>query len=698
MRCPSILLIAVVLAGCAVPGRQSAPLGRSEISLNRGWRFLAGDEPRASEPAFDDSGWQAVDLPHTWNARDGETFGAYRRGAGWYRRRLTVAPELAGRRLYLQFDGASLMADVWVNGRHLGNHKGGFARFRFDATEALRPGPDNVVAVRVDNGKLGIPPITADFTFFGGLYRGVSLLATDPVQISALDCGSPGVFLVPREVSAQAAEVVARVELENHEAEARDAEVRVTVRGADGAVASAASATARLAAGGSAEVRPVLAFDRPHLWDAKADPYLYSATVEVWSGGRRRDSVTQPLGLRFFRVDADKGFFLNGHPLDLHGVSRHQDRIDEGWAIGEKEEAQDFAFVLELGCTALRVAHYQQADSWYSRCDRAGICAWAEVPFVNEALDTPLFRENAEQQLRELVRQNFNHPAIFFWGVGNETKGAASESVIADLARVAREEDPTRLSTYASNHKGNDARNWHTDVVAFNRYLGWYSGHIPDFARDLDRIHADHPGRPIGVSEYGAGGSIVQHKDHPAQADIDPKGPRHPEEYENQFHEAYWAVIKDRPYLWTKFIWTLFDFGVGGRREGDTPGRNDKGLVTYDRRTRKDAFYFYKANWSDEPVLYLTDRRFTERDRPEAEVKAYSNAPEVEAWINGVSLGRRQAPDHVFVWSGVRLAPGSNRIEARATREGKELSDACEWTYRPGPGLRSTPADSAARP
>lgn len=675
------LAAALLAGGCALLApRGAAPAPRLEIGLERGWRFHAGEEPLAADPGFDDSAWTRVDLPHTWNARDGQDGGGdYRRGAGWYRRRLEVGPGLAGRRLYLQFDGASLKADVWVNGRHLGTHEGGFARFRFDATDALRPGAGNVVAVRVDNGKLGIPPTSADFTFFGGLYRGVSLLATDPVQVSALDYGSPGVYLIPRQVSADSASIEALVKLENRETAVQDVEARVVVTDARGGGVLTASAVSRIEAGGAAEARIPLALEHPHLWNARADPYLYSARIEVWCGGRLRDVVTQPLGLRFFRVDPDQGFFLNGRHWDLHGVSRHQDRIDKGWAIGPAEEAEDFGFIQELGCTAVRVSHYQQADSWYARCDRAGLAAWAEIPFVNDALPSPDFLENAEQQLRELIRQNYNHPAIFFWGVGNETRGAAADHVIAELAAVARAEDPTRLSTYASNHKENDPKNWHTDLVAFNRYLGWYSGSIEDFARNMDEAHVRHPRSPVGLSEYGAGASLTQHKEHPTKADVDPKGPRHPEEYQSAFHEAYWAVLKERPYVWVKFIWTLFDFAADDRNEGGTPGRNDKGLVTYDRKTRKDAFYFYQANWSDRPVLHITSAGFTPRASAETEVRVYSNAPEVSLSVGGADLGRKSAPDHVFVWP-VRLAPGENRIEARAEMGGRPLSDSCVWT------------------
>ena len=690
MRRPRVWQLLATAAALAIGGSVSvrAGDGRTLLRLDPGWRFYAGDDPHAQETAFNDSSWQPVDLPHTWNAQDGQDGGAnYRRGPGWYRRHLVPDASLAGRRLYLQFDGASLMADVYVNGVHLGTHKGGFARFRFDATAALKVGADNVIAVRVDNGALGIPPTSADFTFFGGLYRDVGLLATDPVQISTMDHGSPGVFLEQHEVSASSAKILVRMEIENHTPAPREVDVCVSVRDATGAtVGKDATFRTHLEGGGQREVLKPVSIDRPHLWSGRADPYLYSVRValspvaENGAPGAVSDAVEQPLGLRSYTVDPDKGFFLNGAYLNLYGFNRHQDWPDKGWAISDADEAEDFALMMESGATAVRVSHYQQSDSWYGRCDKGGIVAWAEIPFVNQALATPEFVDNARQQLRELIRQNFNHPSICFWGVGNETSGEAAPGVVAALAPVVREEDPTRLSTYASHHDNADPRNWRTDVVGFNRYFGWYRGELSDFPAWLDRTHADYPKARFGMSEYGAGASIHQHTSSPARPD--PRGPWHPEEYQNLYHEAYWAALRTRPYVWGKFIWCLHDFASDGRNEGEQPGRNDKGLVTYDRKVRKDAFYFYQAQWTTQPVLHLTGSRFDPRTEAVTEVKVYSNAPRVEVFVNGASQGVQEDPsgERVFRWPSVRLAAGENRVQARARFGDTERSDACVWT------------------
>ena len=480
-----------------------------------------------------------------------------------------------------------------------------------------------------------------------------------------------------------------RTEVESHSGMG-NAEVQVHVLDAGGHEVLTGESPCTLSPGSREEVTLTLPIDHPHLWNGKADPYLYSVRVDLVSGKGLVDSVTQPLGLRSFKVDPDKGFFLNGRYLDLHGVSRHQDRLDKGWAISKADEAEDFALIRDLGCTAVRVAHYQQADSWYQRFDASGIIAWAEVPFVNEALATPEFLENAKQQLKELIRQNYNHPAICFWSCGNETRGADSDHVVAELAKVVKAEDPTRLSTYASNGKESEPKNWHTDVMDFNHYAGWYGGEFTGLGAWLDNIHALHPHSAFGISEYGAGANILQHE-YPAKRP-QPKGQFHPEEYQADLHEASWLALQARPYVWSKFVWNMFDFASDGRSEGAQPGRNDKGLVTYDRRVRKDAFFWYKSNWSDEPVVCLASRRFHERPGSPIDVKVYSNAPEVELAIKGASLGVRRSKNHIFEWKGVALVPGENPVTATARFGNMTLTDAVTWILASG-----SPAGAAPR-
>lgn len=730
MRLP--LLPLILLA--SVTAAWSAP--RVESSLNAGWRFHFGDTPGAEATAFDDRGWAAITLPHTWNALDGQDGvkvkpavptglkGDYARGSGWYRRTLRADPAWAGRRVYLQFDGANRRADVFLNGRAVGFHLGGHARFRFDLTDLLERDAENLLAVRVNNEDNDIAPHSGDFTFFGGLYRDVSVLVTDAVQVDVMDHASPGVFLQQSAVTAERAEVRARVKLANLESRPVTATVRVAVTDAAGRPVVEATASAPLAAGARGEVTLPLVIAQPRLWQGRADPYLYSARTEVKVGADVRDTVVQPLGLRFYAVDPARGFLLNGRYLDLRGASRHQDRPDKGWAISAADDREDFALMMEMGCTAIRVAHYQQSQLWYQLADEQGAVLWAEIPFVDEALPSEVFFNNALDQMRELIRQNYNHPSIFFWGCGNENfdagqgfvqgiaqYGPMSERLIQALHALAKAEDPTRLTTYASFHSETDVnlalpgqkpvsyqgepQRWYTDTTAFNKYYGWYYGEAQDNAVFFDRLHARNPQQRLAVSEYGAGGSITQHEEDNygragyQRVEMEQIRPRafakvHPEGYQAYYHEESWRVFRDRPYLWAKFIWNMFDFAVDWRDEGDAPGRNDKGMVTFDRKTRKDAFYFYKANWSSEPVLHVAARRHTERTVPVTEVKVYSNAPAVELFLNGRSLGAKPVGgDRIVRWADVPLAEGENRVRVTARRGDRDLSDECVWRRRP---------------
>lgn len=390
--------------------------------------------------------------------------------------------------------------------------------------------------------------------------------------------------------------------------------------------------------------------------------------------------VDQPLGFRYFNVDANTGFYLNGKHLDLHGVNRHQDRLNKGWGIGPAEHLEDFNLIKEMGANGIRLAHYQHAEYFYQLCDSNGMIIWAEFPYVNNATISTAFYDNAKQQLIELIRQNYNHPSIFFWGVGNELAGSPDPNpLMTQLNDLGHSEDPTRLTTYASNVT-ESAQSWHTDVTGFNRYDGWYSGSYNAFSTWADTTHTNHPSSKLGVSEYGAGASAFIHTTSPVVMD-------HSEEYQCLFHEAYWQAMKVRPFLWGKFIWNMFDFAVDGRNEGDTPGRNDKGMVTYDRKTKKDVFYYYKVNWTDTPVVYITSRRFTNRTGSTTDIKIYSNCDSVELKINGISKGIKNATgDRIFKWTGMTLTGGNNDIQAIGTKSGIQYSDLCSWTYTAPPG------------
>ncbi len=646
---------------------------RTTVALNDGWRFDRADVSGADAPAFDDAAWQPVTLPHTWNNLDGQDGGNnYHRGPAWYRRHLSVDPAWAGRRVYLRVGAANTDAAVSVNGKLAGTHKGGFSAFCFDVTDLLHGG-DNVVAVRVDNAKdAAVPPLSADFTFFGGLYRGVQLVVTDDLSVSPLDDASSGVYVRQDAVSADAARLTVTTVVRNAGDRDRSATVHCDVAGA------AADATQAVPAGQTVIVEQHLTVPHPHLWDGRRDPFQYPVHVTVSDGGRVTDAVDERVGLRSFHVDPATGFSLNGHLYRLFGVNRHQDHLDQGWAVSPADERGDFAGIMDLGCTAVRLSHYEQSPSFYDLCDGGGVVVWAEIPLVNDITDSAAFGDNAEQQLRELVKQNYNHPAICFWGLFNELRNGKAEpqevALVRRLNDAAHRLDPTRPTTSASDQSVADPLAMVTDVAAYNRYTGWYGGHPDGWPRTLDQIHAAHPDRCFGLSEYGAGGSVVQHAAEPVPQPKANTGP-HPEEYQAIVHEHAWAAIADRPWLWGTFVWCLHDFASDGRHEGDHAGRNDKGLVTYDGKTRKDAFYFYQANWSERPMVYVTGRRFTPRPAGGG-VKVYSNCDAVELRVNGTAVGPTTPNGvHVFVWPHVELVPGENRIEAVGTRGGVRVAD-----------------------
>jgi beta-galactosidase len=663
---------------------------RVDVILDNGWRFLRQDTPAAQTTNFDDSTWATVNLPHTWNNLDGQSgSGNYYRGIGWYRTHYTVDKAFAGRRLFLKFDGAFLVTDVYVNGNSLGEHQGGFAAFVFDATPYLKIGEDNIIAVKVNNAiNTNIPPLSADFTFFGGLYRDVHLLVTDPVQISPLDYGSQGVYLKTTEVSADSANLQVTTVLSNSVQSEQAVTLRAVVTDAATNIVTVLTKRVILPSASASNVVMDRRIIRPHLWDGLADPYLYRVFVEVSGRNGMADLVSQPLGFRFFHVDPDKGFFLNGHYLDLHGVSMHQDWISHGWAIGNAERQTNFTLLKEIGATAIRLSHYEHDDETYQLADQDGIVVWSEIPLVNRITDSSEFYANARQQLTELIRQRYNHPSVICWGIFNEVTlkpGPKPVKLARQLAALVAQEDPTRPSASAANSRDDEPSSWCAELNAFNKYFGWYNDTREDFASWLDKIHAKYPTRRIGITEYGAGGSINQHSEDPV---TEPRqsGHYHPEEYQNLFHETYWQALKARPFIWCKFVWNMFDFAVGGRNEGDTPGRNDKGLVTYDRQVRKDAFYFYKANWTTNPMVYITGHTFPHRMTNDITAKVYANCDSVELFVNGQSQGSAVSTNYIFTWP-VKLAGGTNIVQAVGSKGKVKVSDSLVWS---APGLPPT--------
>lgn len=720
------------VAAFLVLGGGGAALAADRVSVPLdNWRFSYGAADGAEAASFDDRGWAQVSLPHSWNHMGGT---AQRqpdynniRGAGWYRLSLTPPAGMTGKRLFLEFDGASIVTDVWVNGQKIGNHKGAFGRFRFDVTDALKSGQANLIAVRTDNSSPNAPnsptaeisPMSGDFFMFGGLYRKVSLVATDPVHLDMLDDGGPGIYAHAASADTRNAAIQVAERIRNDGASAQSVSVKTQLLDASGSEVAARAETISVQPGQTAEPHADLSIAKPHLWDGRKDAYLYQVAVTVSSAdGKMLDEIRQPLGVRTYHIDPDKGFFLNGRHVDLHGVSRHQDRPGKGWAISADDMREDMEIIQDLGANTIRLPHYQHDQAIYDLADRAGMVVWAEIPVVDRTsprgmADTPPgFTAIAESQLRELIKQNFNHPSVFVWSIGNEVnlratkpgEGEHAKPLLSDLNALAHKLDPSRPTTMADCcEPGTGVTNQEAEVLAgitdafgYNRYQGWYYQTAQDLGPVLDSYHKLHPTVPLSVSEYGAGGALSQHSDDAMAGLVFPKGHFHPEEYESRLHEIWYRQLKARPYLWATWVWNMFDFVSDSRNEGDMLDTNDKGLVSFDRKTRKDVFYYYQAQWSDKPVVHLNGRRYVDRNYGVTDVEAYSNAPVVRLKAGDKDLGEAKCADHLCVWHNVTLGQGETTLTASADFAGKPVTDSLTWRYAGQPDVFNIRSGSPA--
>lgn len=653
---------------------------RENILINQDWNFRFSHQ-------VDKNSSRRVDLPHTWNAQDALSGKPdYKRGIGNYDKKLFIRSEWKGKRLFLRFEGANCVSNVFINGKQIGEHRGGYGAFIFEITDKVNYGKDNTVLVRVNNGEqLDVMPLVGDFNFYGGIYRDVHLLVTEDICISPLDYASPGVYLFQQHVGEKQAAVLARINLSNGTEHPRQATLRLQVKEGDKVVYQADK---KVTVAPHTSVQPEeMSFTllNPRLWNGREDPFMYQTVITLVKDGKEIDKVEQPLGLRYYATDADRGFFLNGKHLPLHGVCRHQEWAEVGNALRPMHHEEDTRLMLEMGVNAIRLAHYPQATYMYDLMDRNGIVTWAEIPFVGPGgyadkgfVDQPSFRENGKEQLKEMIRQHFNHPSICFWGLFNELKenGDNPLEYIKELNVLAHQEDPTRPTTSASNQGG--AINFITDNIAWNRYDGWYGATPATLASWLDKTHQAHPEIKIAISEYGAGASIYHQQDSLVQTS--PGSWWHPENWQTEYHIQNWKIISERPYVWGSFVWNMFDFGAAYRTEGDRPGINDKGLVTHDRKVKKDAFYFYKANWNPEPMVYIAGHRSVNRVKPVTEVQIFSNCAEVTLKVNGQIIKKMQ-PDgvKVCIFKDIRLKKGENNIEVSAKNGKRVITDACCW-------------------
>lgn len=687
---------------------------RDRELLKTGWLYTEGEPVGAERPRFDDGGWTGASLPHTWNAADSlDDEPGYRRDVGWYRRTLRMDQRHKGQRLFLYFEGANQVADVYVQGQHVGGHVGGYSAFSVEITDQLarvRPGQEAVIAVRVDNSHNDdIPPYSADFTFYGGIYRNVWLVATDPVHLDVLDHASPGVKIDTPDVSAAAASVRVRGVVVNDRAETTAVTVRSTVVDAEGYEVSGGKTVLQLRPGASKDFRQELKrITAPNLWSPET-PYLYTVSTvieEEPGGGRRpsRDRVDTSLGLRWFSADPDTGFRLNGKSYPLRGTNRHQDIVGQGNALTDEEHVRDLEIIKTMGANVVRLAHYPQAPAILDAADRLGLVIWEETPLVNRITMTEDFTRSSINMVKDMVRQHYNHPSVIMWGYMNEIllrppepEPVGYEAAVVELARTlenqVRAEDSTRLTTMA----GHQSERYNTSslaelpmVFAWNLYLGWYGGTIEMLGPWLDEQHKAHPKRLHWVSEFGADSDSRLHS-------VDPVRMDQSIEYQQLFNEGYVAQLAERPYLAGTTYWSQFDFG-SETRTGSIPHVNMKGLM-HSNRKPKDVYYLFEATMSAKPVLHIASREWKHRTGavPDAKkgsgpqpviqnVTVYSNLIEVELFQNGRSLGAKKPGSACTAKWDVPFIDGGNQLTAHGRGPDGTIHDDdvdVVFTYRP---------------
>lgn len=623
-------------------------------NINKGWQFRKGGQ-FPEEYGLSDEDWQEVRLPHTWNCFDGQDGGNdYFRGKGIYMRRVIRPDVPLDYRIYLEFEGVNSIAEIFLDGQKAAEHRGGYSTFRVDITQAIAGGSTMLTVVADNRNFSDVYPQMADFTFYGGIYRDVNLIAVSPTHFSLDFYGSPGLAFDSK-IQGNIASVFFAAWISDPGSSDL---VQFSIIDENEAVIAEATATAK-----ELTTATVSLFN-PHLWQSVDDPYLYTVAARIIRGNECLDEIESVLGIREFFVDPNKGFILNGIPTPLRGVSRHQDRLGIGNALSAEDHWEDADIISDLGANTVRLAHYQHSQTFYDACDAYGFVVWAEIPFISVMNKDPKAHDNCREQLKELIYQNYNHPSICFWGISNEiTIGGDLPGLLTnlqDLNRLVKELDPTRLTTMAqvSMLPKDSEHNQITDTVSYNHYFGWYGGSYTQNEEWFDAFHRMYPDRPFGISEYGCEGIINWHSNSPKCRD-------YTEEYQAEYHEHMAKIIHERPYLWATHIWNMFDFGCDARDEGGVKGRNNKGLVTFDRSIKKDSYFIYKAYWSAMPFVHITGRRYAFRPMKNIDIKIYSNQEQITLYVNGKEFGTQHG-SKIFIFKDVPISREGTCITASA--------------------------------
>ncbi len=632
---------------------------REIINLNRDWQFF--------REAIMNRTLQDIDLPHTWNSDISKTGNSFFYGTGNYLKEIRVPAQWDGKKVFIRFYGVSNTATLFINGKYVGEHKGGYTGFTFNITPFLNFGMSNSILVVANNTRrTDVMPINGDITVYGGIYRDVELIVTDSNHISLSDYGSDGVYLIQKEVSQDEASVEAVIEMEG--TPGGNLNVQLQLFENNSPILSQTEQV-KISQNGKGSLSIPFTVTQPRLWDGTNDPFLYNVTVSVVEKEIIMDQITVPLGLRYFSIDRDKGFMLNGKPYPLNGVTLHHDRSGVGNALTRLQQQEDIDLINEIGANAVRMINTPHDQYTYELCDISGLIVWSDFPFISNEyrggkgyINSENFRKNGERQLLEMIRQLYNHPSIVFWGLFSKlsTNGDNPLEYIKYLNDLAHKESPDRLTTASSNEDGDI--NMITDAIGWPQYFGWNSGNIEDFILWANQFKDGWKELKPAVSEYGAGGNILHQRNQLAQPQN--SSSIHPENWQTHFHEQYYEMLKTYPFLWGTFINSMFDYACSDNSTEGSPHISDMGLVSFDRHTKKDAFYFYKANWNDiDPFIHITEKRNIFRNTVNQSIKVYTNLDRAELIVNNFSYGIKEQKDGIIIWDNIKLLEGRNRID-----------------------------------
>ena len=679
--------------------------GRTILSFNNDWLFkkgpfeqnpiVAAAKPFALDESisggFRDQDWQMVNIPHTWNATDMQTDkNNFYTGEAYYRKTYTPGISLKDKRLFLRFEGVASVASVYINGIFAGKHEGGYSAFAIEISSLLNFGKQNEIVVCVDNAsRSDVIPVNHNlFGVYGGIYRPVSLIITEKANITVTDHASSGIYITQKQVSKKSADIHVCTKLENKYSRTLNLRLVTTIYEANGRMKSKQQNDIALSPQGRQGFEQQFILQQPHLWQGLEDPYLYNVVVQLTDNqGQIIDEVKQPLGIRHIELRQGDGLYLNDKRIPMYGVCRHQDRLGVGSALTNAHHDEDLALIREMGATTIRLAHYQQAEYVYAKCDSIGFLVWAEIPFVNRV--TTQEAGNTRQQLIELIRQNYNHPSIYVWGLHNEVYIPCNYTaeLTAELHDLAKSEDSGRY-TASVNGYGDAGHlvNMQADIQGINRYFGWYEKKIQDLKPWLESLERDYPEHQIMLAEYGAEANIDQQNEMVGDAgDCCGFAGKYNEAFATRLHEIQWGYISNCRYLAASYLWNMFDFCTPMSSQGGVEARNMKGMITFDRKVKKDSFYWYKANWSKDPVLYITGRRNNIRHHANTSVTVYSNLGEPVLYINGnKSRNPRQGTTSVhFIFEDVELQLGENMLEVQVKHKDTVVKDCIIWDYHP---------------